>query len=139
MLASTALAVLFLGVGGYALVHHQPAPPPLPAQFDSYLWFDLAAAEAALRTRLAAEHPVGSNAALLLARLERGGFRCNGSLEVSGAYDCTYQRPTAFDGTIRLETRVLTDGTRLRALTPVLPGGPLRASHATFTVSRPNG
>jgi hypothetical protein len=112
-------AVLLAGsITTYAMAWHSPAPPRLPARFDSYLWYGIEQASAALQRDLVRLYPAGSQAGPLLARLQEGGFECKPQEARPAAYDCTYRRPLSFDRVALIEAQVVTDGTRLLQITP---------------------
>ena len=119
VLAGAAMGMLFTAVSAYALTAHQPVPPSRRPLFDNYL--RQPDALAALRQDLMSRQAQGANASALLAWMQQGGFRCEANFGTPGAYDCHYERRMMFGRVAELQARIVTRGTRLASVMPLLP------------------
>ncbi len=117
-------SMICAGLSGYAAVAGGVAPHRMEHDANRYMARGLAASEAVLVQELSAQHPVGSDANLLLSRLSRSGFDCQPEFESPGSYACVFNRQLAFSRVARLTTRVETDGLRVTAINPTMSVGP---------------
>ena len=124
-LRSTWLALGFMvllggviGAVGWATgVIGSPSPP---AEFDVYVNLGSRAGTEAMTRDLNQQHPAGTDLVPLLNRLQRAGFDCRADYRQTSSYACLYHRMMSDRRVARVDLTILTDGLRVRGITPVL-------------------
>ena len=94
--------------------------PSPPAEFDVYVNQGSRAGTEAMARDLNQQHPVGTDLVPLLNRLQRAGFDCRADYRQTSSYGCLYNRMMSDRRVARVDMTILTDGLRVRSITPVL-------------------
>ncbi len=110
-----------IGAVGWATgVIGSPSPP---AEFDVYVNMGSRAGTEAMARDLNQQHPAGTDLVPLLNRLARAGFDCRADYRQTSSYACLYHRMMSDRRVARVDMTILTDGMRVRSITPVLVVG----------------